>query len=141
MDMVTITEARKQTGLTIKQIRDRIANGEITATRDSKGGKRATWLIDPATLPERVHPQDNSKAASRLELKNKLTTMQIKKIEQHLKSGQAKIITDHKSECEAQAIESITHFIGIIKRKLKLTSTQQTIWNKEIDKFTASYGI
>ena len=142
METVTITEAQKRTGLTTKQIRDRIIRGEISATRSDKGGKRAPWLIDSTTLPARENVSQVSPASeSPVKLKNMLTAMQIKKIQQSLESGRGKIVADHKAECEAKAIEAITHFIGFIKRKMKLTKNQQTTWNKEIDKFAANYGI
>jgi len=141
MDLITVAEAAKRSGLTEKQIRGRIKSGAIKAEREAKGGKTAAWLIDPASLePAGADAQqDDRKKKTTSELKNLLTVAQIKRIQQQLESGRQKIIDEYAAECKAVSIEICAFFIGIVKRKLGLTKKQQGIWNKEIDKFRTKY--
>ncbi len=138
-DRISITEAMKLTGRTDKQIRDDITLGKLDAVKEEGGGKRARWMIDPAS----IQPDEPKPAASTdeqdLNLKDLKTAVEIKKIQQSLHEGRERIRAELESECTAAAFEILNRACRVIK-KLGLTKKQQGIWNAEIDKIEKAHG-
>ena len=139
METITIQQAVEQTGLTAKQIRDRINSGAISAVKDMSGGKQGVWRINPNSIkPEEPKPPPASVDQPR-NLKDLKTAGEIKKIQQQLESGRERIRKEFEGECTAEAFEILNQVCRIIK-KLNLTEKQQKVWNGAIDKIEKAHG-
>jgi len=118
---LTLIQFSKKSGLTVKQVRDRIRKGLIPSQKiGNKLYVPADSVKKDGVMPDFLDGRRTEGAR----LKEELTTMQIKKIHQQLKEGQDEVRRKFKGEviqCVAKTLTAIKCFL------LKMNLNEQQI--------------
>jgi len=132
---VTIEQAAQITGLSYKQIRERIVKGEAIGKRNkADGGKRSKWYVDPESIIMPDPIEQSQGIGEQLELPKARTVAdlyklaQIQKIQQSLEQGKSDIVREHQTVI----LEKTIKFFNALRRRidrLGLTKSQVKIWN------------
>ena len=139
MTKITIQAAREKWGMTYQQVRDRIASGEIKAKKESVGGKRGKWMIQPDSFnPDKdldPKPEDS------LDIKMlKMENLQKRNIilDQQSEAGVHRIRKEYEAEAMESALQFVNEFCRLVKETIPKSLYEK--FNAKVEKIKKRFG-
>ena len=139
MTKLTMAEAQVRWAMSYRQLRDRIASGEIKAQKESKNGKRGKWMIDPDSFnPDKdLEPKPEDSLDLQMLKKENLQKRNVI-LDQQSEDGVHRIRKEYEAEAMEAALQFVNEFCRLVKDTIPKSSYEK--FNAKVEKIKKRFG-